>query len=891
MRNISSKPVLHIISRFLAIMPVVILFLFMYEQLVILQRSHVRELQSQEQSEDLRMLDYMVNGIFEEYHATLLLMRNANEFTDYLKDPSQQNLKQVAGLFERISRNRPYLLRITLTDAFGLEKLKMLASEGSTRILESPDLMAIADSNSFSHTRELSANEVYFTDLAPLFTENTYGEDQNTVFRVCIPVYQVGIFQGVLIITCDSRHVLGVFDRYLVHKAPLVSYGVFDGRGALIYGPGLHGAAVVSSQMEIFIGEISGLWEQIQAQPAGTYFQHGVNYNFQSINPLHIPARQYETQKNYWIVATSFSDSEMPVLSNNFFLRNPWLKWVLAIIILILGGIINALTYVRKNDREMLAVGDLIAEYSHDGVVISDPSLQIQYANHVFETMFDYTRDSSIDGKRLFHPLDGESLGESKKGLLWIEGRKRQYILSRFFFKMIFNERGYAIYSVGIFSSPKFNTRESFDEVVQDLLEGSAADIAVLPLQLIGERLSSAVPFSLLYVQLDSSYVHDTGFSQADQHVFVKMVRSRISESLGEHGWLFQLTPDTYLLIVEEECPNGDSSACVRSLLDAFDMPISMEGLELPVHIRCGTAHRTDRNENAETLLSHARIALAALNHLNQPGAMLYDEDITNQIKRYYHILKAFPQALAAGELFLVYQPVVDILTSQIVGVEALSRWNHPVLGFISPVEFIPIIEHNHLEEMLGRYVVHNAVAFLKRLDIATDHPFSVSINIGSAELQNSGFVQNLVDELEVQGIGHGRLTVEITESSLMTDMELANYVLSHLRREGIRVAIDDFGTGFSSLSYLKNLKMDTLKIDRSFIKDFPGKDDGSLLKAIVSIARELQVRTIAEGAETEPQVEFLKQIGCRYCQGYYYAKPLEERRFVEQYGAQLRAP
>jgi EAL domain-containing protein (putative c-di-GMP-specific phosphodiesterase class I) len=300
------------------------------------------------------------------------------------------------------------------------------------------------------------------------------------------------------------------------------------------------------------------------------------------------------------------------------------------------------------------------------------------------------------------------------------------------------------------------------------------------------------------------------------------------------------------------------------------------------VRILCGVSRRSENGFQAQEMLSQARMALATLDHYRKSGFLVYDEGVNEQLTRYYDILQVFPRAIAAGDIEVYFQPVVHTTEGRVIGAEALARWQHPSLGSVSPAEFLPIVEQNGMERLLGDYVLKKVVAFLGLLKLPVDQDFYISMNLCPTELQDKNLVSDMVRVMGKHGVPHRRLVIELTERTLLTDLPAANSVLAGLRKEGIRVAIDDFGTGFSSLSYLKNLKVDTLKIDRSFIKDYPEGDDGSILKAIVGMAFELDMHVVAEGVETQVQLDFLRQIGCGAFQGFLFSRAVDSDRFME---------
>lgn len=243
-------------------------------------------------------------------------------------------------------------------------------------------------------------------------------------------------------------------------------------------------------------------------------------------------------------------------------------------------------------------------------------------------------------------------------------------------------------------------------------------------------------------------------------------------------------------------------------------------------------------------------------------------------------VANALRTALAEDQLALVYQPRVELATQRVVGVEALLRWNHPQLGAVSPEQFIPVAEQAGLIDDIGEWALRTACT-----DAAGWGELQVAVNISAHQLARPGFVGRLAAILETTGLPAGNLILEITESILIQDTALAERSFKQLKEIGVRIALDDFGTGYSSLSYLKRLTIDELKLDRAFITELPDDEDSAgIVAAIIAVARSLRLRTVAEGVETEAQLEFLRAAGCDEVQGFLIAEPVPASAVADQW-------
>ncbi|MCM3241373.1 EAL domain-containing protein [Cytobacillus oceanisediminis] len=240
-------------------------------------------------------------------------------------------------------------------------------------------------------------------------------------------------------------------------------------------------------------------------------------------------------------------------------------------------------------------------------------------------------------------------------------------------------------------------------------------------------------------------------------------------------------------------------------------------------------------------------------------------------------------KALQKNEFFLCYQPLIDLETGNLYGSEALIRWNHPKLGLVSPGEFIPLAEETGLIKDIGGWVLGSACKQNKRWQMLGYKSLSISVNVSAYQFQQPGFLQEVKMALELSGMEPQYLTLELTESTMLRNVEHSIQVMQSLQNIGVKVSIDDFGTGYSSLSYLKDLPINTLKIDRSFINNLRlNTSDVAIVKAIITMGHGLAVKVVAEGVETQEQIELLKELKCHYAQGFYIHKPLMTSEFEE---------
>ncbi|HSG93094.1 MAG TPA: EAL domain-containing protein, partial [Methylotenera sp.] len=243
--------------------------------------------------------------------------------------------------------------------------------------------------------------------------------------------------------------------------------------------------------------------------------------------------------------------------------------------------------------------------------------------------------------------------------------------------------------------------------------------------------------------------------------------------------------------------------------------------------------------------------------------------------KRNLQLSNALRTAIKNGELYLKYQPQVRLQDMQVIGFEALLRWQHPEYGEVPPAEFIPVAEESGLINEIGRWVLEKAISDIKPLESYVNDEFQMAVNLSVVQFRNRHIVRDVNSLLKKYNVPAAKLTLELTEAVAMSEPEIGIAIMDALHKLGVGIAIDDFGTGYSSLSYIKRFRVHKLKIDKSFIDDIEtDADDKAIVGAIISMAKSLDLMTIAEGVETQGQLDLLTQQGCDQIQGYFYSKP-----------------
>ncbi|MCK9283539.1 MAG: EAL domain-containing protein [Rhodocyclaceae bacterium] len=391
----------------------------------------------------------------------------------------------------------------------------------------------------------------------------------------------------------------------------------------------------------------------------------------------------------------------------------------------------------------------------------------------------------------------------------------------------------------------------------------------------------------LLHLDLDHfENINDSlGYANAD--VVLGEVAIRLRAGLHETDVLARLGADEFAILVEGVPQETDLAVVAQELLDTFATPFFIDGNPIYLSASIGITCHPGEGNDVETLLKNADTAMHSAKASGRNRYAFFSDELNTRALEFLTVKSALREAIEHNELSLHYQPRVDLETQKILGVEALLRWNSAKLGSQSPARFIPIAEQTGLIDPIGAWVLRTGCEQRRRWLEAGWDDFRVAINLSALQMKLPGIVDLVDRTLAETGLPATLLELEITESALMEDPHVMVDKLKAFRAMGIAVALDDFGTGYSSLSYLKRFPLDCMKIDQSFVRGIPGdSDDVAITRTIVALARNLGLKTVVEGVETEAQLAFARIEGCDEFQGYLFSRPVP----ADQFEALLRS-
>ncbi len=390
--------------------------------------------------------------------------------------------------------------------------------------------------------------------------------------------------------------------------------------------------------------------------------------------------------------------------------------------------------------------------------------------------------------------------------------------------------------------------------------------------ELIEPEQGSPQTCAVLCLDLDHFKAINDTLGHAIGDGLLKEVALRLLNNVRNSDTVARLGGDEFAIILRGLPSSEEVGERTARLLAGLQTPCDVQGTRIAVRASIGVALAPRDGDNIDALLNNADVALYAAKSAGRGEYRIFEPQMAALTRRRLIIEQALRDALSRGELSLVYQPQINLADHRVTGFEALLRWHHPELGEVSPVEFISIAEDTGLIHDIGEWVLEQAC------QEATRWPadLTVSVNVSPVQALSHDLLRVAKTALDKSGLAPGRLEIEITESIFMNETETSMAVLSALRNAGMRIALDDFGTGYSSLAYLRRIPFDTLKIDRSFVRELMSRRDArAIAKMIIGLAQTLNLKTIAEGVEEPDQAEVLSRYGCDMLQGYLVSRPM----------------
>ncbi len=553
----------------------------------------------------------------------------------------------------------------------------------------------------------------------------------------------------------------------------------------------------------------------------------------------------------------------------------------------------------RKLTEESLRLSAKVFEGSADAILISDADNHILTVNKAFTLMTGYTAEevrgknpnmlSSGQHDRIFYQHMWDALNRDFRweGEIYDRRKDGEIYAKQMSIDMLRDELGKPTHYIAI--SKDITERMVAEQKIHalayyDVLTG-------LPNRtLMHDRLAQMLAVAhrdkqkvgVMFIDLDRfKYVNDSlGHLMGDK--LLQAVAQQLLACVRDGDTVSRIGGDEFVILLRETDPEGAAHVAAK-LLEVLSLPYNIEDVQIPTHASIGISIYPDSAQDIDALLKSADVAMYRAKDEGRNNFQFYTAEMNFRAQHLFSMEKDLNLALERNEFSLHYQPVVDLLSGTICGVETLLRWNHPDRGYIGPTEFIPVAEETGQILPVGAWVLRTACAQLAAWRQQGLPVFPIAVNLSIRQLRQANLAQLVRTVLEQNALSPGDLDLELTEGIMMADTETAMMFLTQMHELGVRLSIDDFGTGYSSLSYLKKLPVHKLKIDQSFVRDIViDENDAAIASSIITLGHQFNLRVVAEGAETREQVEFLRVRGCDEIQGYYYCHPLPADEFAQ---------
>ncbi|CUA80265.1 hypothetical protein GCM10022628_01110 [Anoxybacillus suryakundensis] len=550
-----------------------------------------------------------------------------------------------------------------------------------------------------------------------------------------------------------------------------------------------------------------------------------------------------------------------------------------------------------------LSVSHAVIQEADEGIIVTDSEGHILLANPAFETVTGYTQEEVLGKKpnilrsglhdRVFYENMWETIRDHGvwKGEIWNKRKNGELFVEWLTIKAIYDATGNPTHYVAIFSDVTQHKR-----TMEQLARLSNYDLLtnVPNRQLFTKRLQHLLDMArrynqqlaILFLDLDRfKYINDElGHYNGD--VLLKKVANRLKKLLRTKDTLARIGGDEFVVILPKLKDVQEAVSIAEQMIESLQAPFMLNGKDVYMSVSIGISMYSNDGDDGETLLRRADRAMQKAKENGRNRFELYTAklDYQSEVVMLENYLR---KAIERNELFICYQPIVNMKTKKIEALEALIRWQQPNIGFISPGQFIPLAEETGLIVPITKWLFEQACIHIKAIHQFAPH-MKIGMNISAVHFQQDDFVEQLSTIVKQNDVHPRFFKLELTESTIMPNAEESVQKLVQLKQCGFKLAIDDFGTGFSSLSYLHRFPIDILKIDQSFIRRLSlYSDDATIVSTIIMMAHHLHLSVVAEGVETEQQYEFLNKQQCDMAQGYYIAKPMpidEVQHFVQEW-------
>jgi len=551
----------------------------------------------------------------------------------------------------------------------------------------------------------------------------------------------------------------------------------------------------------------------------------------------------------------------------------------------------------RIKAEERLQLWSRVLDQSAEGIFVCDPQKRILLVNKAFEKLTGFSADEAVSktprilhsGRqdRAFYADMWKSVSETGtwNGEMWNRRKNGEFYVEWLSISAVYDHKGAVTHYVGIFSD--VTVRKQAEERIVHLANYDA--LTDLPNRvLLMDRLNQLTKaaqrrkskVAVVFIDLDrfkevnDSLGHDAG------DLLLQTLAKRLSGAVRDEDTVARLGGDEFVVVFQGLHEAREVTLLTQKLLSCLALPVTLNGYELAVTASLGISLYPDDATDGQAMIRNADAAMYQAKGAGRNAFHFYTSDLNDRALEILSMENALRRAIERQEFVLHYQPQINISSGAVVGAEALIRWNHPELGLVRPGKFISIAEERGLIVPIGSWVIEEAT---RQVGVWQDAGISIpiAVNVSAVQFRQKDFLEQLANSVKKHGITPSRIELELTEGIIMRDAETTIKILEKLHDMGFQLSIDDFGTGFSSLNYLRRFPIDKIKIDQSFVSDVTqGESAKGIVTAVISLAKSLKLRVIAEGVQTKEQLEILRDLRCDEAQGFLFSPALVSGEF-----------
>lgn len=853
----------------LIVIPILILINWSYLSVELSEKEALKSQQIALANEKVNTIDFIISNTVTNVYNDMKVLDDSEEMNTYLENTSEDNLGDLEQLFYRIINNKPEFSSLEFLDENGNQKISIVQEGDDLIITDSSELESRSGEDYYPIISTLENNEFYIMPLYLQEVQTPSGNIEQPINSFAIAIYDDSdIHRGYVIVNYNANHILTIFNQYVSDDSNYIDLVVIN-----------------ENEQWRITNNITNLDNESKILEALTAEDDSVVYasvNVQdNIKPLMLNEDDFFTI--YGIIDLESVYSEM----GSVIIRGPRLLIVINIVSALFIYIFSTIAKSRNDNRILLNANMYLSDKNNDGVLITNSRSEITYVNKAFELTFGYNSDELRNKSSTnffdflnFNPKTTRlKVNEVYSKNIWNRNEKGIWILKHLRLKPEVTSGGKIKHFLGIFSEPQLDINalsltSDYDSIEIFKLFAKAFE---------DENLVMSKSCAVVIRMINEKSIKIFK-SKSKENLGITAFCEFLQVNLGK-DFKFSVPLSNYTTIyfsLDKSSDNYDE--VIETIENLISKYRHQPNINSELDYNMGVALADNKTITKADLIENAFIAMQMSKGQKNSKNLVYSENIKNIIKRKKEISDQLEYGFKFNEFFLQYQIQKNILTGNYTGAEALLRWNNAFLGNVSPGEFINVIENSVYLNKLSRMVLNKVIKDMTPFIENISPEFRISINLTYYDFFNEQIVSNLVDLIEKSPLSTSNFCFEITESGYLESKDKTNDIIDFLHSKNITVAIDDFGTGFSSLEVLKNIKVDKVKIDRMFIKNYPEKDDGEFLKTIVDLVKSMKLKVLLEGAETKEQMEYASKIGVEEIQGFYISKPLFIENLVKQF-------